>query len=610
MLARIARDAVPWCSTCPSCKFPKSDPQKSNDFVHFPEYSKTAEGMNTKRMLHTQCGRCFLAFFLVALAAALRIWPLQALESSLAWLTFYPAVIVAALYGGFSASLLATVLACITVTFLLPLVVDKAFVKSPIDFLGMTVFSLTCVGVSCAIESMRRANARADEAQRKAESIALASAESEQFLKSIIHAMPDMIGYWTKDLRFGFANNAYVEWWGKRPDEIIGKPVRDLMGEHLYALNEPHIRRALAGEAQHFQRTLIKARGGTGYILGNYIPDIDADGEVQGIFILASDVTELKEAHAQLELAVCVFENTVEGIAVTNAQGTFLSVNPAFTAITGYTADEAIGKSPRILKSNRHDNAFYVAMWQELTTNGRWKGDIWNRRKDGEVYLERITITMIRDSTGAPVRYVSVFSDITDLWRKDEFLKHLAFHDALTDLPNRSLLMERLEHQIAQANRTQFGMALMFLDLDRFKYVNDTFGHDIGDELLRVVALRLLGLVRQSDTVARLGGDEFVIKLNNPASAEEVAEIADRLIAIVNRPMEIHGHAIQVGTSIGIAMFPADGHTSGELLRNADTAMYAAKDAGKNTYRFFEPTMTARTDEQIDRQRNENLSQY
>jgi PAS domain S-box len=166
-------------------------------------------------------------------------------------------------------------------------------------------------------------------------------------------------------------------------------------------------------------------------------------------------VTELKEAQTQLELAASVFENTAEGIAVTDVHGVFVSVNPAFTEITGFTAAEAIGQTPRILKSNRHDRAFYVAMWQDLNTHGRWKGDIWNRRKDGEVYLERITITAIRGSAGGSVRYVSVFSDITDLWRKDEFLKRLAFHDALTDLPNRSLLMELLHHQIATAEREQ-----------------------------------------------------------------------------------------------------------------------------------------------------------
>jgi diguanylate cyclase (GGDEF)-like protein/PAS domain S-box-containing protein len=425
------------------------------------------------------------------------------------------------------------------------------------------------------------------QAQKQAESAAMDSAGNEQFYKSIIDAMPNMIGYWDRNLRFRFANKAYQAWFGKLPEAIIGIHIRDLMGEQLYALNAPHIIKALAGEPQQFQRTLIKVDGSVGYIVGNYVPDIDSDGAVIGIFIMANDVTPLKEAEAQLELAASVFENTIEGITVADAQGVILSVNPAFNAITGYPADEAIGQTPRLLKSHRHDQAFYVAMWQELGTKGQWKGDLWNRRKNGEVYLQRMTITMIRDAFGSPIRYVSVFNDITDLWHKDEYLKHLAFHDALTDLPNRALLMERLDQQIGIAKREQFGMAVMFIDLDRFKFVNDTFGHNVGDDLLKMVAQNLLAQVRQSDTVARLGGDEFIIQLGNRASRDEVAHIAERIIGIINEPMEWRGQQVQVGASIGIAMFPQDGHNAVELMQNADTAMYAAKEAGKNTFRFF-----------------------
>ena len=549
--------------------------------------------MKPMQILRYPWGGFFLAVILVALAVAVRAWPLQALGSGVVWLTFYPAVAAAAIFGGLSGGLLATALACLAATFLWPLVVAQPFIEESADLLGMAVFAISCLLISWFVEAMRRAHASAVKAQEKAESSALESARAEQFIKSIINAVPNMIGYWDRDLRFAFVNNAYRNWHGKQPEDLIGTPVRELMGERLFALNEPYIARALAGERQHFQRTLTKADGTVGYILANYIPDIDAHGAIRGIFIQASEVTELKEAQAQLELAASVFENTVEGIAVTNALGVFLSVNPAFTAITGYTAEEAIGQTPRILKSNRHDRAFYVAMWEDLTALGQWKGDIWNRRKDGGVYLERITITRIRDAAGEGVRYVSVFSDITDLWHKDEYLKHLAFHDALTDLPNRSLLMELLHHRITVAKREQAGLALMFLDLDRFKFVNDTFGHDVGDELLRVVAQRLQALVRQSDTVARLGGDEFVIKLDNPADKGEIAHIANRAIAAINEPMEFSGNAVQVGTSIGIAIFPADGNTPADLIKHSDAAMYAAKKAGKNTFRFFEPAMIA-----------------
>lgn len=435
--------------------------------------------------------------------------------------------------------------------------------------------------------TLRRARARAIAAHKEVASAAAASTGNEQFFKSIIDAMPNMIGYWDVKLRFRFANQAYLAWFGKQPEAIIGTHIRDLMGETLFALNEPYIVKALAGEAQQFQRTLIKADGSVGYIVGNYVPDIDADGAVAGIFIMANDVTELKEAEAQLELAASVFENTLEGITVTDAQGIILSVNPAFSAITGYQNDEAVGQTTRLLKSHRHDPAFYVAMWQEVITKGRWKGDLWNRRKDGEVYLQRMTITMIKDAFERPIRYVSVFNDITDLWHKDEYLKHLAFHDALTNLPNRALLMELLEQQIAIAEREQSGMALIFLDLDGFKFINDTFGHNVGDDLLKMVAQRLQTQVRQSDTVARLGGDEFVIQLCSTTSEDEVAAIAERIIRLINEPMEFRGQTMQVGASIGVAMYPQDGDHSVELMKNADRAMYTAKEAGKNTFRFF-----------------------
>ena len=203
------------------------------------------------------------------------------------------------------------------------------------------------------------------------------------------------------------------------------------------------------------------------------------------------------------------------------------------------------------------------------------------------MFVEWQTITKVSNSEGLPSCYVSLFTDITDSWRRGEHIRHLAFHDALTDLPNRSLLLDRLERQIALAEREKRFFAVMFLDLDGFKLINDHHGHHIGDSVLKEVAERLKGLIRQSDTVARLGGDEFVVVLDNPTNKDEVAHIAHRVVTIINEPMEIHGAIAQVGASIGIATFPNDGDTPAALFKNADTAMYAAKVGGKNTYRFF-----------------------
>ena len=222
---------------------------------------------------------------------------------------------------------------------------------------------------------------------------------------------------------------------------------------------------------------------------------------------------------------------------VTDTHGVIQSVNPAFTEITGYPAQEAIGQTPRLLRSNHHTPEFHAGVWQKISATGLWQGDIWNRRKNGEIFLAWQTITRITGSGGEADRYVSVFHDSTDTWHKNESIRHLAFHDALTSLPNRSLLMERLERQISLQARDPRCLAVLFLDLDRFKAVNDTLGHAVGDDLLVAVSQKLQALVRQSDTVARLGGDEFVVMLDNPANREEVAQIANRIIAVINEPM-------------------------------------------------------------------------
>ncbi|PKH07838.1 sensor domain-containing diguanylate cyclase [Moritella sp. Urea-trap-13] len=420
---------------------------------------------------------------------------------------------------------------------------------------------------------------------------------TSQHLRSIIDDMHNMIGYWDNDLRCRYANNAYCEWFGKQPKDIIGISFRKLTGEHLFSLNEPHIRRVLAGEPQHFERTLSKTDGRVGYIIGHYTPDFDADGAVRGFAIQASEVTALKETTEELKLAACVFDSTGDGIVITDVNGIILSVNPAFIEITGYTAEEAVGKNPRILKSNRHDMAFYASMWQGIKTKDRWNGEIWNRRKDGSLYLERMAIRVVNDVDGKPVRYVSVFSDITALWHQTEHIKHLAFHDALTDLPNRTLLMERLDQKLISSKRKQCNLALMFLDLDGFKFVNDQFGHNVGDDVLKEIAKRLLALLRQSDTVARMGGDEFILILNNPKGKDEITHLANRIVSSINKPMDIRGEVFQIGVSVGIAMYPTDGRTSVDLINNADRAMYVAKASDKNNISFFSPLPSYRNNE-------------
>ncbi|MDO8606795.1 MAG: EAL domain-containing protein [Phaeospirillum sp.] len=309
------------------------------------------------------------------------------------------------------------------------------------------------------------------------------------------------------------------------------------------------------------------------------------------IYCAWRDITERKMAEAEMQLAASVFHTTQEGILITDASGVIMSVNPAFTDITGYTAEEAIGQTPRLLKSHHHDDAFYTTMWRQIIDKGRWQGELWNRRKNGEAFLEWLTITAIVGPGGRYTRFVSVFTDVTELRRKDEQIRYQAYHDALTGLPNRALLDDRLEHAIDVARRHSAQVAVLFLDLDRFKVVNDSLGHQEGDKLLQNTALRILDSVRKSDTVGRLGGDEFIVILGDFEDTTEVAQVADKILAAIGAPFELAGRILHSSASIGIAVFPQDGDDGPALMKNADIAMYQSKAAGRGTFRFFDPSM-------------------
>lgn len=424
------------------------------------------------------------------------------------------------------------------------------------------------------------------EARERAEVVSAELANRERFLRTIADAMPSMIAYWDKHLVCQFANQPYLQWFGKAPEKMVGSSMIAVLGEKLFELNLPYIQGALSGVAQEFERDITKPDGKIGHVLANYLPDKDAQGNTNGFFALVTNISRLREADAAIRLAASVFQATTEGIMVTDASGTIISVNPAFTALTGYAPDEAVGHNARILKSGRHDVAFFQAMFQALHANKLWNGEVWSRRKEGSIFLEQLSISAICDNAGEISQYVGVFSDITEKWSKQQVIQHMALYDALTGLPNRALLMERIGQLLLTAGRDPRQIALMFLDLDGFKKVNDTFGHEMGDKVLQTVSARLLGLLRTADTVARLGGDEFVILLNNPESADSLARIATRIIEEINLPMDFGGTIAHVGTSIGIAFVHTGGMTADVLLKTADDAMYAAKAAGKNTCKF------------------------
>jgi len=305
--------------------------------------------------------------------------------------------------------------------------------------------------------------------------------------------------------------------------------------------------------------------------------------------MVITDITERKHADERLQLTALVFSHAQEGIAITDAQGCISEVNDAFTRITGYSRAEVLGQNPRLLKSGRQSPAFYVDLWQQLTSQGQWCGEIWNRRKNGQVYAEQLSINAVRGPNGAVQRYVALFSDITSLKLHEQQMEHLAHFDVLTGLPNRLLKADRLQQAMAHARRTGRGLAVAYIDLDGFKTINDQFGHEAGDQMLVNIARQMQQVLREGDTLARLGGDEFVAILIDMDDISACAPLLERLLAAAAQPLTFADQKLQVSASLGVTFYPQQQDVEADqLLRQADQAMYLAKQAGKNCYQVFD----------------------
>ena len=334
--------------------------------------------------------------------------------------------------------------------------------------------------------------------------------------------------------------------------------------------------------------------------LRDYINLTVDNGEVTEIFGFIIDITKQKQAEEQLRLAAITFESQ-QGIVITDKNFNILQVNKAFTEITGFSQEKVLGKNPKILASGRHDKAYFQDFWKELTTNGQFEGEMWNRRENGEIYAEWQTITAVKNDAGEVSHYVSVFSDITEKKETESRIHNMAFYDPLTCLPNRRLLLDRFDQELAIARRHgQFG-AIIFLDLDHFKLLNDSQGHLVGDELLIQVAKRLASVVREEDTPARLGGDEFVVLMHaNSESLTTVADhaliVAEKIKEILNKPFMLNQYQHHISPSIGITLFPDNDESPEVILQQADTAMYRSKASGRNAISFFHPSMQEAAD--------------
>ena len=317
------------------------------------------------------------------------------------------------------------------------------------------------------------------------------------------------------------------------------------------------------------------------------------------IVCIAQDLRERIAAERHQRQASVVFENTKEGIVLTDAERSVVMVNPAFTEITGYELQEVKGKPTRMLWSERHDNQFCNAVWTTVEEHGQWQGEIWMRAKSGEIRPVWKNMSVVRDAAGRIVNHVSVFSDVTAIKNAEERFEYLSHHDPLTDLPNRLLLTDRLRSALIRAERSGTPMALLYLDLDNFKHVNDTLGHEEGDRMLQTIAARLQSCVSGEDGVARLGGDEFVVMLENVNEPGQAARLAEKVLTAVSAPIELSGLELRMRCSIGISLSPKHGLTGDELLKAADAAMYRAKRGGRGRYEFFSAELTRQAMERL-----------
>ena len=409
-------------------------------------------------------------------------------------------------------------------------------------------------------------------------------------LSRAIEQSPACILITDTDANIEYVNPRFREVTGYEFSEVRGRNPRILSSREKSAAEYQAMWAMLtAGKTWHGEFHNRKKDGSLFWERASISPVYNDAGSLIHYVAVKEDITEIKAANEKLQLAASVFLHAREGIMIADLDGTIIDVNDAFTRITGYSRQEILGQNPRILNSGRQDKSYFVELWRSLTEQGYWYGEVWNRRKNGEVYAEMQTISTVRDTEGKPKQYVSLFSDITPLKEHQQKLEHIAHYDALTNLPNRVLLADRLRQAMVQAERRGQILAVVYLDLDGFKAVNDSHGHEAGDHLLMALGPRMTQALREGDTLARLGGDEFVAVLIDLNDGADCLPVLNRLLAAVAQPVHLNNAVLQVSGSVGVSFYPQNAETEAEqLLRQADQAMYQAKLAGRNRFHIFD----------------------
>ena len=428
-------------------------------------------------------------------------------------------------------------------------------------------------------------------------SVEAALARETASLKAVLAHMPQGISVFDEQLQLKHWNAGMIEVLNLPPEMVVeGVHFNDLIrvpayrGEYGPGAPEQHVARisALAKQFQPHQFKRTRPSGKTHLVVGE---PMRMEGELSGFITTYTDISEFEQAEQALRLSASVFENSTEGILITDANTRILKVNRAFSVMTGYEAQEALGQTPAFLQSGQQDASFYQAMWHAITEQGHWSGELWNRRKSGEIFIERLSISRVQDADGAVTHYIGIFSDISSAKAAQNQIERLSYFDALTDLPNRALLQDRLQHALLNAQRRNARVALLTIDLTRLGYINDTLGHQIGDQIIVAAAERLVSAVRAVDTVSRHLGNKFALILEDLDDAQDAAHMAERVLAVLGEAFRLEEREINIGACVGISLYPEDGNTPLLLLKNADTALHHAKGSGR--FQFFREEMNA-----------------